>query len=120
MPFVTALARSRGRTCRTEKSFAGALVIADDDGEGFTEGEEGCFRVDAVENKSGVVNRVRSLLTRMILLALSFAAIRRSWVILPSFFESKSVIHGSWAWLPSQAGDEDDDDIRDARPIRNY
>ena len=48
-------------------------MIADDDGEGFTEGEEGCFRVDAVENKSGVVNRVRPLLMRMILLPLSFA-----------------------------------------------
>jgi hypothetical protein len=44
------------------------LFIADDDAGGFTEGEEGCFRVDAVENKSGVVNRVRPLLMRMILL----------------------------------------------------
>jgi hypothetical protein len=49
------------------------LVIADDDGGGFTEGEEGCFRVDAVENKSGAVNRVRPLLMRMILLPLLFA-----------------------------------------------
>jgi hypothetical protein len=65
--------RSQGRTCRTEKSFAGALVVNDDDGEGFTEGEEGCFRVDAVENKSGVVNRLRPLLMRMILIPLSFA-----------------------------------------------
>jgi len=48
-------------------------VIAGDDGGGFTEGEEGCFRVDAVENKSGVVNRVRPLLMKMILLPLSFA-----------------------------------------------
>ena len=54
-----------------EKSFAGASVIADDDGEGFTKGEEGCFRVDAVENKSAVVNRVRPLLMRMTLPPLS-------------------------------------------------
>ena len=52
---------------------ARGLVIADDDGGGFTEGEEGCFRVDAVENKSGVVNRLRPLLMRMILIPLSFA-----------------------------------------------
>ena len=70
------------------------------------------YTVERIERGTGISDAAKAKGLTAIKTALE--------VILPSFFEGKSVIHGSRAWLPSHAGDEDDDDIRDARPIRNY
>ena len=70
------------------------------------------YTVERIERGTGISDAAKAKGLTAIKTALE--------VILPSFFEGKSVIHGSRAWLPSHAGNEDDDDIRDARPIRNY
>jgi hypothetical protein len=60
-----------GRVSRQDMPHGEIFCIGDRWRRPRGDGEEGCFRVDAVENKSGVV--MGSLLIRMILLPLSFA-----------------------------------------------